>query len=125
MCVTAQFAFFMYLCVSLLRLTLNDLSMYTDHPYYTAVQFHPEYISRPMKPSPPYHGLLLAACGKINTYLARGNRGSPYSKLSDSDLSSDEDLVEELKYLNVKAAAASLTHTVLTEGKKEATANET
>lgn len=24
------------------------------HPFYVAVQYHPEYISRPMRPSPPY-----------------------------------------------------------------------
>ncbi|XP_059172160.1 CTP synthase 1-like [Physella acuta] len=36
-----------------------------DHPYYVGVQYHPEYISRPMNPSPPYLGLLLAACNKL------------------------------------------------------------
>ena len=30
------------------------------HPYYVAVQYHPEYISRPLSPSPPYLGLILA-----------------------------------------------------------------
>ena len=28
-----------------------------DHPFYAAVQYHPEYLSRPMRPSPPYTGL--------------------------------------------------------------------
>ena len=32
-----------------------------NHPYFVGVQFHPEFSSRPMKPSPPYPGLLLAA----------------------------------------------------------------
>jgi CTP synthase len=30
------------------------------HPFYVAVQYHPEYISRPLSPSPPYLGLILA-----------------------------------------------------------------
>lgn len=29
-----------------------------DHPYFVAVQYHPEYISRPLKPSAPYLGLI-------------------------------------------------------------------
>ena len=36
----------------------------TDHPYYVGVQFHPEFKSRPGKPSPPFLGLLMAASGK-------------------------------------------------------------
>ena len=31
------------------------------HPYFVAVQYHPEFKSRPGKPSPPFHGLLMAA----------------------------------------------------------------
>lgn len=27
-----------------------------DHPYYVCVQFHPEFLSRPMRPSPPFLG---------------------------------------------------------------------
>jgi CTP synthase len=41
-----------------------------SHPFYTAVQFHPEYLSRPFKPSPPYVGLLLASSGQLDAYLA-------------------------------------------------------
>lgn len=59
------------------------------HPYYVATQYHPEYLSRPLSPSPPFLGLILAARGKLNSYLARGCRLSPKS-LSDHD-SDDED----------------------------------
>ena len=31
------------------------------HPFYVGVQFHPEFKSRPGKPSPPFLGLLQAA----------------------------------------------------------------
>ncbi|ELU03640.1 hypothetical protein CAPTEDRAFT_148482 [Capitella teleta] len=94
-----------------------------DHPFYTAVQFHPEYISRPMKPSPPYHGLLLAACGKLDSYIARGCRLSPYNK-SDSDLtSSDEDVIQELEQLTLKAAAAEQSNAVVREARKNSTSS--
>lgn len=39
------------------------------HPYYVGVQYHPEYLSRPIKPSAPYLGLVLAASGKLKSYL--------------------------------------------------------
>ena len=39
------------------------------HPYFVGVQFHPEFLSRPFKPSPPYLGLILAASGKLQSYL--------------------------------------------------------
>ncbi|KAF6730561.1 CTP synthase 1 [Oryzias melastigma] len=48
-----------------------------DHPYFVGVQYHPEFTSRPIKPSPPYLGLLLAAAGKLQSYLLKGCRLSP------------------------------------------------
>jgi CTP synthase len=55
-----------------------------DHPYYVGVQYHPEYLSRPSKPSAPYVGFVLAASSKLNTYLdmLNGCGGSkiPYSQ---------------------------------------------
>uniref|UniRef100_A0A8C1J561 CTP synthase n=1 Tax=Cyprinus carpio TaxID=7962 RepID=A0A8C1J561_CYPCA len=48
-----------------------------DHPYFVGVQYHPEFTSRPIKPSPPYFGLLLAASGKLQNYLQKGCRLSP------------------------------------------------
>ncbi|XP_023214939.1 CTP synthase 1-like isoform X1 [Centruroides sculpturatus] len=41
------------------------------HPYFVGVQYHPEYISRPLKPSPPYLGLILASSNKLNSYLSK------------------------------------------------------
>ncbi|CAF2980985.1 unnamed protein product [Rotaria socialis] len=41
-----------------------------NHPYFVAVQYHPEYISRPLKPSAPYLGLIWAACGELKNVLA-------------------------------------------------------
>ncbi|KTF77871.1 hypothetical protein cypCar_00025625 [Cyprinus carpio] len=48
-----------------------------DHPYFVGVQYHPEFTSRPIKPSPPYLGLLLAAAGGLPAYLQKGCRLSP------------------------------------------------
>jgi CTP synthase (UTP-ammonia lyase) len=55
-----------------------------DHPYFIATQYHPEYLSRPLKPSPPFLGLILASVGKLHSYLARGCRLTP-RQLSDDD----------------------------------------
>ena len=48
-----------------------------DHPYFVGVQFHPEFKSRPLEPSPPYLGLLLASCRKLHSYIEKGNHMSP------------------------------------------------
>jgi CTP synthase len=49
------------------RMEIAELS---THPYYVGCQFHPEFMSRPLHPSPPFLGLVLAACGKLDAYLA-------------------------------------------------------
>lgn len=38
----------------------------SSHPYFVAVQYHPEYLSRPFRPSPPYLGLMQAAQRRQN-----------------------------------------------------------
>ncbi|CAM1328552.1 Uncharacterised protein g9789 [Pycnogonum litorale] len=38
--------------------TRMEIMELEGHPYFVGVQYHPEYISRPMKPSPPYLGLI-------------------------------------------------------------------
>uniref|UniRef100_A0A8C6YAV5 CTP synthase n=1 Tax=Naja naja TaxID=35670 RepID=A0A8C6YAV5_NAJNA len=57
-----------------------------DHPYFIGVQFHPEFSSRPMKPSPAYLGLLLAATESLSTYLQHGCKLSPRQFKSYCDL---------------------------------------
>lgn len=56
-----------------------------NHPYYVGVQYHPEYLSRPLKPSPPFIGLILASVGKLQSYINHGCRLSPREM---SDMSS-------------------------------------
>jgi CTP synthase len=71
------------------------------HPYYCAVQYHPEYISRPLAPSPPYLGLVLASVGKLQSFLAHGFQAStPTRGSSDAEESEDEisSMVKNLSY---------------------------
>ncbi|KAF9571837.1 CTP synthase ura7 [Mortierella alpina] len=41
-----------------------------DHPFFVGVQYHPELLTRPLKPSPPFVGLILAATGDLQKHLA-------------------------------------------------------
>ncbi|KAL5997596.1 hypothetical protein ACLOJK_008526, partial [Asimina triloba] len=40
-----------------------------NHPYFVGVQFHPEFKSRPGKPSALFLGLIAASCGLLETAL--------------------------------------------------------
>ncbi|KVI04014.1 hypothetical protein Ccrd_017684 [Cynara cardunculus var. scolymus] len=47
-----------------------------SHPFYVGVQFHPEYKSRPGKPSALFLGLILAATGQLEAYVKTHQNGS-------------------------------------------------
>lgn len=64
-----------------------------DHRYYVAVQYHPEYLSRPLAPSPPFLGLVLAAKSKLKSYLAKGLKISPQES-DDSDSEREADVLQ-------------------------------
>lgn len=51
------------------RMEVAELSRAT-HPYYVGCQYHPEFKSRPLNPSPPFYGLLLAACGMLDEFVS-------------------------------------------------------
>ncbi|GAA5800085.1 CTP synthase [Helicostylum pulchrum] len=38
-----------------------------DHPFFVGCQYHPEYITRPLRPCPLFKGLIMAAIGELNT----------------------------------------------------------
>ncbi|KAK7360794.1 hypothetical protein VNO77_02809 [Canavalia gladiata] len=40
-----------------------------NHPYFIGVQFHPEFKSRPGRPSPLFLGFIGAACGQLDAIL--------------------------------------------------------
>lgn len=48
-----------------------------NHPFFVACQFHPEFKSRPGRPSALFLGLILAACGKLDGYLTGNTIKSP------------------------------------------------
>lgn len=68
-----------------------------DHPYFVGLQAHPEFCSRPLNPSPPFLGLIAAACGSsvLDEQLAVQKQGFvpphpehamlPEAQLRDSD----------------------------------------
>ena len=64
-----------------------------DHPFFLAAQFHPEFKSRPGKPSPCFLGLILAASGKLDNFLSgtclSPARLPPRKKVKLSDVSFD------------------------------------
>lgn len=46
-----------------------------DHPWFVGVQFHPEYLSRVLRPSPPYLGFFAASAGILDTVIAHSKDG--------------------------------------------------
>lgn len=51
------------------------------HPYYVATQFHPEYLTRPLRPSPPFLGLIMAAGDKEMVRVAKNSSIKPVNGL--------------------------------------------
>jgi CTP synthase len=45
---------------------LVEIAELKDHPYMVGSQFHPEFLSRPMRPHPLFLGLIEAAKEKHN-----------------------------------------------------------
>uniref|UniRef100_A0A915Q060 CTP synthase n=1 Tax=Setaria digitata TaxID=48799 RepID=A0A915Q060_9BILA len=56
-----------------------------DHPYFVGVQFHPEYLSHPLQPSPPFFGLICAASGQLESFLRGSKIPSPVSVLKEAE----------------------------------------
>lgn len=42
-----------------------------DHPWFVGVQYHPEYLSRVLRPSMPYLGFVAAAAGCLDEVMAK------------------------------------------------------
>ena len=51
-----------------LRMEIAEIPL-SKHPYYVGTQYHPEFLSRPLEPSPPFLGLLLASSGQMDGWL--------------------------------------------------------
>ncbi|KAL8898284.1 MAG: hypothetical protein Q9192_002148 [Flavoplaca navasiana] len=46
-----------------------------DHPWFVGVQYHPEYLSRVLRPSLPYLGFVAAAAGCLDEIMGGEKRG--------------------------------------------------
>jgi len=49
-----------------------EIAELRHHPYFVGVQFHPEYLSKVLRPSPPYLGLVAAASGCLTKHMRHG-----------------------------------------------------
>ena len=78
---------------NLALLELKTTLFVIDHPYYVGVQYHPEYLSRPMAPSAPYLGLILASSNKLKGFISRGYQLSPRASY---EYDPDDDLDDEV-----------------------------
>lgn len=60
----------------------------SEHPFYVAVQFHPEYKSRPGQPSPPFLGFVAAACNPsgIQEVISRCRQHGPTAQWTPFEL---------------------------------------
>jgi len=70
------------------------------HPYYVAVQYHPEYLSRPLRPSPPFLGLILAAIGKLSAFLALEDTLDQTATSDSDDDESESELRDLVRSIN-------------------------
>ncbi|PRW34103.1 CTP synthase [Chlorella sorokiniana] len=50
--------------------TRMEIVELAGHKFFVAAQFHPEFKSRPFKPSPLFLGLILASAGKLDHFLS-------------------------------------------------------
>jgi CTP synthase len=79
------------------RMEILELS---GHPFFFATQYHPEFKSRPGKPSPPFLGLILAATGKLDAYFG-GNAplqspSRPFPSPAKAKQARDEALAQDM-----------------------------
>jgi CTP synthase len=57
------------------RMEIVELDSDT-HPFFVGVQYHPEFKTRPLKPSPPFFGLIAAAINNLEAaFQSPGDSG--------------------------------------------------
>ena len=57
-----------------------------DHPYFIGVQFHPEYLSRVLKPSKPFLGFVAASAGMLPEVLSGKRQRASLMDYGGADL---------------------------------------
>ena len=98
-----------------LYLSISSIFLvHTDHRYFTGVQYHPEYLTRPMKPSPPYLGLILAASNKLDLFISRGCLPSPRSSYEyDYDADMDDEVTQALRQDPLKSSSIAVSPLII------------
>merc|ERR1719229_194768 len=88
------------------RMEVTELSP-EDHPFYWGCQFHPEFKSRPLEPSPPFVGLVRAASGQLNREYLPGSPKMNPVEASKHGLEIKDDKIQfaAVSPPNVKAGA--------------------
>ena len=70
-------------------------------------QYHPEYISRPLAPSPPYFGLILASIGKLQSFLSHSAQSNSPTRITSDAEDSDEEISSMVKNLSYSQTVKS------------------
>eukprot|EP00126_Sphaerothecum_destruens_P003430 Sdes_comp17177_c0_seq1m6348 len=70
-----------------------EIAELAEHPFYVGVQYHPEYLTRPLKPSPIFLGFILACCGKLEAYLSQGVGFDRYDSHENLNFSTHEPIL--------------------------------
>jgi len=78
------------------RIVRMEMAEIADHPFFVGVQYHPEFLSHPLQPSPPFYGLVLAASGQLKGYLMGEKVPSPMEFLAESVVQSGKPSPAEL-----------------------------
>ncbi|KAH8860549.1 CTP synthase 1, partial [Schistosoma japonicum] len=74
---------------------ISDNKRPARHPFFVATQFHPEYTSRPTRPSIFFVGLMLAASNRLGSYVHNPFRLSPTQFVLDgNDRTDNMDLIK-------------------------------
>ncbi|RXH86715.1 hypothetical protein DVH24_021988 [Malus domestica] len=64
-----------------------------NHPYFIGVQFHPEFKSRPGKPSALFLGLIAAACGQLDNLFQGSESKRNVPNVAANDMLSQRNIV--------------------------------
>ena len=72
-----------------------------DHPWFVGVQFHPEFMSRVLRPSPPYLGFVAASAGILDEVTASVGRNG--SAVTNGEVNGNHGLVNGLRKISMSS----------------------
>ncbi len=74
---------------------LVEIVEVADHPWFVGVQFHPEFMSRPLKPHPLFMSFIAAALKRRDLSTSKGKGGQKKGTRTDKSLASQVDLLTD------------------------------